>query len=44
MATFGISKELVVTLKYYMKKSVVETALKCLFFKVPLEFSLDIRI
>ena len=45
MATFGISKELVVTLKYYFEKeAVVETTLKCLFFKVPLEFFLDIRI
>ena len=50
MATIGISKELVVrcvvTLKYYYEKnkSVVETTLKCLFFKVPLEICLDIRI
>ena len=43
MATFDISKELVVTLNYYFeKKGIVETTLKCLFFKVPLEFSLDI--
>ena len=38
MATFGISRELVVTLKYYYEKSVAETTLKYLFFKVPLEF------
>ena len=45
MATYGIYRELVVTLKYYYdKKIVVETTLKCLFFKFPLEFSLDIRI
>ena len=37
MATFGISKEIVVTLKYYYEKniSVVETMLKCLLFKDP---------
>ena len=42
MAAFGISKELVVTLKYYYEKnkSGGETMLKFLFFKVPLEFSL----
>ena len=42
MATFGISKELIVTLKYYYEKnkSGGETMLKFLFFKVPLEFSL----
>ena len=46
MTTFGISKEVVVTLKYYYEKNkrVVETTLKCLFLKVPLENSLDIRI
>ena len=46
MTTFGISKELVVTLKYHYEKNihVVETTMKCLFFKVPLRFSLDIRI
>ena len=38
MATFGISRELDVTLTYYYKKSVVETTLKCLFLKVRLEF------
>ena len=44
MITFGISKELVATLRYYYEKnkSVIETTLKCLFFKVPLEFALDI--
>ena len=46
MATFGISEELVVQLKHcHVKgKSVVETTLKSLFFKVPLEFTLDIGI
>ena len=38
MATFGISRELVATLNYYYEKSAVETTLKYLFFKVPLEF------
>ena len=38
--------QVVVTLKYYYQKniSVVETTFKCLFFKVPLELSLDIQI
>ena len=46
MATFGISEELVVQLKHchVKSKSVVETTLKCLFFKVPLESPLDIGI
>ena len=45
MATFGIYKTLVVTLKYYYEKSksVVETTSK-FFFKVPLEFTPDIWI
>ena len=36
MATFDISKKLVVTLNYYFEKniSVLETTLKCLLFKV----------
>ena len=48
MATFGTSTEFVVTLKYYYEKkskwNVLETTLNCLYFKVPLEFSFDIRI
>ena len=34
MTTFGISKELVVTLKYHYEKNihVVETTMKCFFF------------
>ena len=46
MATFGIYKTLVVTLKYYYEKSksVVETTSKFFFFKVPLEFTPDIWI
>ena len=46
MATFGISEEHVLQLKYrhVKSKSLVETTLKCLVFKVPLEFTLDIEI
>ena len=32
MATFGISKDLVVTLKYYYEKKRTRTMLKYLFF------------
>ena len=44
MATFDISKDLVVTLTYYYEKNVLELCWNISFFKVPLEFSLDIRI